>query len=77
MKTKHPFTKIKTHWTTAIIIKGGCLLALLLLLYGFTTERGSYMAIAICQTSVYLFAISVIGGLLLDVIAVKKGMKEK
>jgi len=35
------------------------------------------MAIAICQTSVYLFAVSVIGGLLLDVIAIKKGMKEK
>lgn len=65
------------HWTTQCTMKFGTLFSLFVLLFGFLLERGSFMAVCACKTAVYLFSISIVGGILLDVIATRKGMKEE
>jgi len=77
MKRKCTNVLQNTHWTTKFIVKFGTFTALLLLLFGFLTERGSFLTICIGRTAVYLFSISTIGGILLDVIAERKGMREE
>lgn len=64
------------HWAARFIIKNGTLLSLLLLLSGFCFPKASFNAISICRSAVYSFAISVIGGLMLDVISIRRGEKE-
>ncbi|MBE7034903.1 MAG: hypothetical protein E7402_02100 [Ruminococcaceae bacterium] len=68
--------KIRMHWMARLVISLGCKLALGLLCLGFLAERGSYLAVSMCQTAVTMFAISVVGGLLSDVVAYRVGMRE-
>lgn len=64
------------HWAAKLTIKFGTLLALFVLSTGYLFPRFSFLAIATCQTAVYLFALSVCGGILLDVIAERIGLRE-
>ena len=64
------------HWACRLTIKYGTLMALALLLAGFFFPFGSFYALSFCKTAVYSFAVSVIGGLMLDVIAARTGKRE-
>ncbi len=64
------------HWSAKLTIKLGTLASLLVLLAGFLPERSSYLALSMCKTAVYMFALSVVGGLLFDVIAQRTGIRE-
>ncbi len=72
IKNKEP----KMHWAARLIIKYGTLSALCVLVTGFIPEHGSFLAVSIGKTAVSMFALSVIGGLMTDVIAQRKGMRE-
>ncbi|MBE7021962.1 MAG: hypothetical protein E7414_01940 [Ruminococcaceae bacterium] len=76
MKKKLTASLKKTHWTTRFVIKYGTIASLLTLLTGFFAGQGSHTAISLCETAVYLFSISMVGGILLDVIAARKGMRD-
>ncbi len=65
--------QIKIHWTARLTIRLGTCLALLLLIAGFFFPRQSFYAISLCKSAVYSFAVSVIGGLFLDVVARRTG----
>ncbi len=75
-KQKKPRAVTKMHWAARFVIQYGTLFSLFFLLCGFLFPRASFYAISICQSAVYSFAVSIIGGLLLDVIAVRRGMDE-
>jgi len=64
------------HWAARFVIKYGTLFSLLQLIIGFLFSPGSFYAISFCQSAVYSFAVSVVGGLLFDVVAVRRGMRE-
>ncbi len=64
------------HWAARFAIKYGTLLSLLLLMFGFCFPKGSFNAVTICKSAVYSFAISVIGGLMLDVFSMRQGTDE-
>ena len=72
MNTKH---KNSLHWSAKYTVKIGTLLALLTLICGFFPAAGSFMALSLCETAVLMFAISVISGLMMDVVAKRKGME--
>ncbi len=65
------------HWTARLVIKVGTIASLLLLLSGFFLPRYSETAYQVCQSAVSSFAVSVIGGLLLDIIAERTGLKKR
>lgn len=64
------------HWAARFAIKYGTLLSLLLLVSGFCFPKASFYAVSICKSAVTSFAISVIGGLFIDVIALRRGTDE-
>ncbi len=64
------------HWAARFAIKYGTLCSLLLLVSGFCFPKASFYAISICKSAVTSFAVSVIGGLFIDVIAFRRGMDE-
>lgn len=64
------------HWTAKLTVSIGSLAALFILLIGFLFPRTSFLAIACGQTAVYMFSLSVCGGILMDVIAQRIGMRE-
>ncbi len=67
-------TPIKNmHWAAKYTVKFGTLFALCVLCCGFIPSQGSFFARSLCKTAVYMFALSVIGGLLMDVIAKRTG----
>lgn len=68
--------KHSAHWAAKLSIKYGTILSILTLIAGFVPVRGSHLAISLCKTAVIMFAVFVIGGLLLDVIAVRSGKNE-
>lgn len=65
--------KHSVHWAAKFVVKYGTLLSVITLAAGFVPARGSHLAISFCKTAVFMFAVSVIGGLLLDVIATRSG----
>lgn len=73
-KLLKPFLNI--HWSAKVIIKFGVIAADILLISAClcTDKALSYM---MAETSGYLFAEAVIGGLILDVIAKRMGIEEK
>ena len=73
--SKKKQTKIM-HWAARFAIRYGTVLSLLLLLFGFFFPKGSFFAISVCKSAVFSFAVSVIGGLMLDVISVRLGADE-
>ena len=64
------------HWSAKLTIKFGTLASLWVLLAGFLPERSSFLALSMGKTAVYMFALSVVGGLLFDVIAQRTGIRE-
>ncbi|MBQ4517184.1 MAG: hypothetical protein II997_01200 [Clostridia bacterium] len=64
------------HWAARLTIKSGTTLALLVLFTGYFFPRFSFLAIASCETAVYLFALALCGGFLMDVIAERTGLRE-
>ncbi len=64
------------HWAARFAIKYGTLFSLLLLISGFCFPRASFYAVSICKSAVTSFAVSVIGGLFIDVIALRRGTDE-
>lgn len=68
--------KNKMHWVARVIIKYGTIFALFVLITGFIPEQGSFLALSICETAVYLFALSIIGGLFTDVVAMRMGLRD-
>lgn len=78
MKLKNETKKQnEMHWSARLVIQYGTRLSLCLLLLGFFFPRASFYAISCGQSAVYSFAISVIGGLFLDVIAARTGMRKQ
>ena len=63
------------HWTARLVIKCGTIATLLLLLSGIFLPRYSETAYWLLRSAVYSFAVSIVGGLLLDVIAARMGMR--
>ena len=66
----------RMHWAAHFVIKYGTLLSLCILIIGFFFPQSSFLAVSLCRTSVYSFAISTIGGLMFDVVALRRGMRE-
>ncbi len=64
------------HKTARFVIRWGTLAALFVLLCGFLPPRSSFLAISMCKTAVSMFALSVVGGLLMDVIAMRMGLRQ-
>jgi len=60
----------KIHPSAKIIMKYGTMLATLLLIFAFFSKTYGIM---MCQTSVFLFAESIISSLLIDVISKRRG----
>ena len=66
----------KMHPAAKFVIKYGTIISLVLLCIACLMPRGTFYAISTCRSSVYSFAVSIIGGLFLDVIAQRMGMRE-
>ena len=66
----------RLHWAAHLTIRYGTVLSLLLLMAAFFFPKASFYAISLCQTPVYSFAVSVIGGLMLDVISKRTGHQD-
>ena len=64
------------HWAARFTIKYGTLLSLILLLSGFFFPKASFNAVSVCRSAVYSFAVSIIGGLMLDIISTRRGENE-
>lgn len=75
-KSKQPNPKHIMHWSARFSIKFGTIIALCILLLGFLFPKASFYAIMLCKCSVSSFSVSVIGGLMLDVVAIRKGMSD-
>ncbi len=71
-----PRQKSTLHWSAHLTIQYGTFLSLLPLVAAFFFPKGSFYAISLCQSAVYSFAVSVIGGLLLDVISIRSGRRD-
>ena len=68
----------KLHWSAEKVLSYGLFAAnLLLLLACLTNLYDVGLSIWMVQTAVYLFSESIIGGLLLDVIAKRMGLEDK
>ncbi|MBR5236852.1 MAG: hypothetical protein IKW06_05745 [Clostridia bacterium] len=77
MKKRSPKKTAGTmHKTARFVVCYGTLAALFVLLCGFLPPRSSFLAISIGKTAVSMFALSVIGGLLIDVIAMRMGQRQ-
>lgn len=64
------------HPAAQFAIKYGVLCSFLPLLFGFFFPKASFYAISCCRAAVFCFAVSIIGGLLIDVIALRTGKRE-
>lgn len=73
-KLLKPFFRI--HWAAKAVIKFGSIIADILLISAClcSDKELAYMMV---QISVYLFSESVVGGLIIDVIAKRTGTEEK
>ncbi|MBE7047936.1 MAG: hypothetical protein E7393_00990 [Ruminococcaceae bacterium] len=76
MKYKKHNKKNRMHWLAKCIIKFGVILSFILLCMGFIPQKSSFLAISIGKTAVTMFSISLIAGLLIDVIAQRMGLRE-
>ncbi|MBE7036524.1 MAG: hypothetical protein E7403_04445 [Ruminococcaceae bacterium] len=76
MKSKLSTLIHTMHWAAKLTVSFGSLAALFLLFIGFLLPRASFLAISSGQTAVYMFSLSVCGGILMDVIAERTGIRD-
>ena len=67
---------LRLHRAARLTIRYGTLLSLLLLLIAFLFPKASFHAISLCRSAVYSFAVSIIGGLMLDVVSKRAGHRD-
>ncbi len=65
------------HWSAKLIIKFGSMASSCLLFISFFFPKGSPTAICLGQSATYAFSVAMIGGLMLDVVAERMGVRKE